>query len=168
MDRASAFLCRAALALSILLAPAAWAADDLAIELEAFRVVTAADGGQRLEPTDAARPGEVIEYRVTYTNRGEETLGGIRGVLPIPEATVYQPTTAQPAMVEASVDGRRYGQVPLREPVTGPDGETQFEPVAVSRYRYLRWSLGDLEPGASTTARARVAIPLRTADAAAE
>ncbi len=156
---------RMALVVAALLATPTWAEGDLQVELEAFRVVAAEDGSEALEPTQAARPGEVLEYRVTYANHGGGTLRGIRGVLPIPEATVYLPESAAPVSPEGSTDGEHFASMPLRRPSAEGDGRTELVPA--SEIRFLRWTLGDLEPGADISARVRLSIPTRTAAAEA-
>jgi uncharacterized repeat protein (TIGR01451 family) len=141
----------------------ALAADDLRVELAAYKVVVDADGGESLEAATAIKPGDLVEYQVTYTNDGQGTLRGLRGVLPIPPETAYLTSTATPAAAEASLDGERFAPIPLKRPVDRPDGRVDWEVVPASEYRQLRWPLGDLAAGESRTAAARVTIPLLTA-----
>lgn len=140
--------------------PAAIAAGDggVAVRLEASKVVAQA-GGESLQPATAARPGDTVEYRATYTNRGKSVARNVEATLPIPAGTlVYLPATARPTAVLASLDGNRFAPVPLTRTVIRADGAKELQPVPYAEYRYLRWTLGDLAPGASTTIRARMGV----------
>lgn len=149
-----------ALLLAALLAAAAAGAETpVHAELETFEVSTARDGTEHLEPTEAIRPGALLEYRATYTNRGSEPVRGLTPRLPIPEQTVYQTDTASPATVEASTDGESFAPIPLLRTVVLPDGRTRSEPVPYAEYRFLRWRIDELAPQERVSVRARVAIP---------
>jgi hypothetical protein len=150
----------AGLALTALFVPAgdAAAAGDVTVALQASRVVAAANGKERLEPTESVRPGELIEYRATYTNRGAGAVRGLEGVLPIPVGTEYVGLSATPAGVEASTDGVRFAPIPLMRKVVR-DGRETWEPVPASEYRALRWKLGELAPDAKASIAARVLVP---------
>ena len=150
----------AGFALIALVAPVADASAEsgVAVVLQASRVVVAANGKERLEPTESVRPGEVIEYRATYTNQGADAVRGLEGVLPIPPDTQYVGLTATPAGVEASLDGLHFAPIPLMRKVVR-DGREAWEPVPASEYRALRWKLGELAPDASTAIAARVLVP---------
>ncbi len=138
-------------------------ADELAVRLDAFRVLVDKAGDERFVPAPEARPGDLLEYRVTAVNQGDRTLRGVRGVLPIPEAMRFVGGSALPAGPEASLDGEAWAAIPLRRPrVLGQPGDPD-ELVPLSEYRFLRWDFGDLAPGARAAASARITIPLRTA-----
>lgn len=129
---------------------------DVAVHLEASKVVAQA-GGESLQPATAARPGDTVEYRATYTNRGKSVARNVEATLPIPAGTlVYLPATARPAAVLASLDSNQFAPVPLTRTVIRANGTKELQPVPYAEYRYLRWTLGDLAPGASTTVRARM------------
>lgn len=53
-----------------LLSTTSFAAAPLVSTLEAFRVATDKDGKESFAPADQVNPGEVIEYRLTYINKG--------------------------------------------------------------------------------------------------
>jgi uncharacterized repeat protein (TIGR01451 family) len=156
-----------ALALSLPLAPAAAVAGDVAVVLSAARVVVGEHGAEQLVTTDAVHPGDVVEYRATYTNQGDGAVRGLAATLPIPAGTRYVGPTVTMERVEASTDGVEFAPVPLRRTVIGPDGRERTEEVPASEYRALRWQIGELAANASRSVAARVVVPsVRTAQQA--
>ena len=150
-----------------LLFPALAAAEHggLAVELAAHRVLPSAKPGaaEQLEAALQARPGDLLEYRVRYSNGSREALNQVLATLPIPAAgAVYVPGSARPAGVLASTDGRHFESEPLRRWVVLPDGSRVEKLVPATEYRFLRWNLGNLAPSKAATVSARV----RVADAA--
>jgi len=161
--RAFAIRTLSAIALSLPLVTSAAAEGDVAVVLSAARVVVGEHGAEQLVTTEAVHPGDVVEYRATYSNQGEHAVRGLAATLPIPIGTVYQPTAAV-ERVEASTDGVHFAPVPLVRQVTGPDGRLRTESVPASEYRALRWQLGELAANASRSVAARVVVPsVRTA-----
>jgi uncharacterized repeat protein (TIGR01451 family) len=148
-----------ALAILSLLGASAAAAGEVAVALSAARVVVGEHGAEHLVTTEAVRPGDVVEYRATYTNQGEATVRGLTATLPIPVDTNYLGLTATPAGVEASTDGVRFAPIPLMRKVTGKDGRERWEPVPASEYRALRWQIAELAAKASQSIAARVVVP---------
>lgn len=150
--------------LLVLTAPLATAGNEgLKVSLTAHRVVANARGGEGLRPADQARPGEVVEYQAIYSNPSETRVGKVEATLPIPPGTEYVARTALPAPALASTDGRSFAPVPLQRVVRLPDGRQELRPVPASEYRYLRWALGTMAPGATKTVRARVRVSALTA-----
>lgn len=136
------------------------AGGDLAVELSAQRILPAATPGaaERRESAARAKPGELIEYRATYTNAGQSPARQVRATLPLPAAGVYVADSASPAGVEASTDGRHFARPPLQRWVVKPDGRREQQAVPVAEYRFLRWPLGDLAPGQSLAVAARLRV----------
>ena len=127
------------------------------VELHAFKVVTTA-AGTKLVPTDAAQPGDTIQYLATYSNQGKTPAREVMATLPVPAGgLVYVPDTATPAAVLASVDGAHYAALPLMRTVTR-NGKQVNEAIPVSEVRFLRWKLGDIAPGASITVSSRMRL----------
>lgn len=156
--RAHANRVRGAIALSFLLATSAVAEGDVTVVLSAARVVVGEHGAEQLVATENVHPGDVVEYRATYSNQGEGAVRGLAATLPIPPGTIYQPTTLVDR-VEASTDGVSFAPVPLVRRVTGPDGRLRTEEVPASEYRALRWQIGELPANASRSVAARVLVP---------
>lgn len=138
--------------------PVAFSADNAVnVELHAFKVVTTASG-TKLVPTDAAQPGDTIQYLATYSNKGKTPAREVLATLPVPAGgLVYVPESATPAAVQASVDGKQFAAMPLIRTVTR-NGKQVTEAVPVAEYRFLRWKLGEIAPGASITVSSRMRL----------
>ena len=132
----------------------------LKIRLDVFKV-TLRNSREELVSAAQARPGDLLEYRATYSNEGNRTLRNIAATLPIPASLAYSNGSASPGGVLASTDSRNYVTVPLKRVVKLPDGRTRIELVPFSEYRSLRWNVASLEAGKSfrVSARARVLSP---------
>jgi uncharacterized repeat protein (TIGR01451 family) len=119
------------------------------------KVVKSGDGKEQLVAADAVRPGDVLEYRATYTNKSGKPVKGLVANLPIPEGLEYQATSAKPggALVKVATKNGQFAPEPLTRTVNG-----KVQPVPYNEYRTLRWSLGQLPASGSTevSARARV------------
>lgn len=137
---------------------AAFAEDDLQVTLDMHLVVRDARGKETLKAADAARPGEVIEYRAVYHNVTDGELRQVTATLPIPQGMEYLPRTARPARAQASLDGRTFEVVPLMRRVRMPDGNEALREIPTSEYRYLRWTLGALAARGQESVRARVRL----------
>ena len=133
------------------------AAKPLASKLTQMLVRTGADGKEKLEAAGSVKPGDVIEYRVTYTNTGKQPIKEVLAVLPIPLETEYLPKTAKPgaALVTAATLSGVYAAEPL---MFTPAGKAKAEPVPYADYRNLRWTLGQLPAGGATEVTARVKV----------
>lgn len=130
---------------------------DVQVVLTQQKVRLAADGREVLEPAEKALPGDVIEYRATYTNRTKGAVRNLLATLPVPGETAFVPGSARPAGVFAST-GRDYAAVPLKRRVRAADGREIEQDVPLSEYRSLQWKVGELAPGASTTVAARMRL----------
>ena len=126
-------------------------------QLAAFRVAQS-DDKETFAPAQNARPGDVIEYRVSYANSGKGAALNLRPVLPIPVGTSYLANSAAPAPFEASLDGRNFAAAPLTRRVKKADGTTEIVTVPLAEYRALRWNAGTLVPGETNDFKARVQI----------
>jgi uncharacterized repeat protein (TIGR01451 family) len=133
------------------------AAQPLETKIEQRKVVRAADGAESLVAAEAVRPGDVIEYTVTYRNTGKAGLSKLEATLPIPSETELVPGSARPANAKASTDSRTFADMPLKRTVKR-NGVDVTEDVPLREYRALRWYPGDLagEKSLSYTARVRV------------
>jgi uncharacterized repeat protein (TIGR01451 family) len=130
----------------------------VAVALTQWKVVTGADGKEQLLDASSVKPGDVLEYRATYTNHTGKTVSGLVADLPIPEGLEYLPRSAKPgaALVKAATKDGAYAAEPLMRKAAN----NRTEPVPYSDYRALRWTLGQLPAGGETavTARARVEV----------
>lgn len=133
-------------------------ADGVQVEFSVFRVVINAEGKEVLEPGDKAKPGETLEYQAVYVNNGTEGVTALHAILPIPKEMVYAAGTADPASVQASLDGKKYENVPLMRKVKLPDGKTEMREVPYEEYRFLLWNVARLDAKQSITTHARMRL----------
>ena len=118
----------------------------IAVRLQAFQVLAQDTGGETLVHALEARPGDTIEYQVTYRNHGKTAATAVAATLPVPEgAMIYLDGSAAPKTVLASLDGKQFAPLPLTREVVR-NGRRSIEPVPPAEYRFLRWELGDLPP----------------------
>lgn len=134
------------------------AENTVTVALHAFKVVAAGNNGTNLVATTEAMPGDTIEYQVTYSNNGTKPARDVLAMLPVPQGGVsYVADSAFPVAVQASIDGTTFAPMPLKRTVKR-DGKQITEVVPVSEYRFLRWKLGDIPPGASATVSSRMRL----------
>lgn len=130
--------------------------NQVEVNLHAFQVVAGAK--DKLVPATEARPGDVIEYQVTYRNPGKTPAHQVNATLPVPPGGMaYLEGSAAPASLQASVDGIHYAPPPLTRDVVRA-GRRVSETVPPAEYRFLRWTLGDLPAGQSVTVSARMRL----------
>ncbi|AHF92322.1 hypothetical protein OPIT5_20780 [Opitutaceae bacterium TAV5] len=150
--------------LAPILAATTGLAQGLAASLEAFRVTPAtASAPETFVAADAASPGDVIEYRATYTNTTDRALKSVAPEIPVPagltwlagdDAAGSAPAAAgaatKPAPVAASLDGKTFAPLPLLDD-TG-------RPVDPARIRALRWSIPEIGAGETVTLAVRAMV----------
>jgi uncharacterized repeat protein (TIGR01451 family) len=127
------------------------------VQLESRKVTRAADGREALVAADAAKPGDVIEYAVTYRNTGREAVRNLAATLPIPPHTEFIHGTTRPASAKASLDAAAFADMPLKRKSLR-EGRAVDEMVPFADYRYLRWHADELGAGQSVTFVARVKV----------
>lgn len=138
-------------------APSAPAVEKtVAVGLTQFKVVKAADGKEQLLDASSVKPGDILEYRATYTNNTGKAVSGLVADLPIPEGLEYLPRSAKPgaALVKAATKDGAYGAEPLMRKAQN----NKAEPVPYSDYRALRWTLGQLPADGVTAVSARAKV----------
>ena len=126
-------------------------------QLIANRVVTEA-GAEMLKPSDKANPGDVIEYRARYINKGLVGVAALAATIPVPPGTEYRNGTARPIGALATADGINFSAIPLKRSLRTPDGKTRDELVPTAEYRALRWELGAFQAGADAVVSLRVRV----------
>ena len=131
---------------------------DIESVLTAKKVEIADDKKERLIEAKTAKPGEVIEYVATYTNKGKTAVRDVVATLPIPADTILLRNTPRPATATASVGDAKFAAIPLKRKVKLPNGKEEEIEIPVSEYRALQWSLGELAAGKSVVVSARVRV----------
>lgn len=131
--------------------------EDVSVTLQHFKL---AGNGKLLAlgANDPIKPGEVIEYQVTYQNLSGHPVQQLNATLPIPKETEFVPSSAQPSSVLASVDGVNFAPLPLRHIIKLANGRSSEQLVPITAYRSLRWVLGELAVKQKVTVTARVRL----------
>jgi hypothetical protein len=133
---------RYAIFLVLALASAFSLADDvLSVSLDAY-TVTSVKGKVSFSSADEVKPADIIEYRATYKNLTRRPIGGVIGVVPIPQGLTLLSKSAVPAGAEASLDGANFSKIPLMRDVKQADGRIKRVEVPLSEYRAVRWGIG--------------------------
>jgi uncharacterized repeat protein (TIGR01451 family) len=129
------------------------------VRLEQFKVITTENGQENLVAADTVNPGDIVEYRATYSNRDGKSVKGLLATLPVPQGMHYLPKTARPGPERIKVATARgvFGPEPLHREVK-VNGKTLSEPVPYAEYRSIQWSLGQLAAGADAVVSARVQV----------
>lgn len=82
--------------------------------------------------------GDVVEYHAYFVNRSGERIRSMMASLDIPEGAELM-GGVYPSASHATVDGVRFGQIPLR---TNSNG--QLVDIALKYYKALRWDIQDV------------------------
>src|SRR5436305_1139348 len=93
------------------------AKDPVEARLDVHKVVRSADGRESLAAAEAVKPGDVLEYVVTYRNAGSQAVRDFAATLPIPQATELVAGSERPVGARGSIDAREFAAVPLRRQV---------------------------------------------------
>lgn len=153
------------LAILALLCSSVGAKPDLELTLTSARAVLNSEGGAQVSgelPGDEAMAGDIVIYRIAYTNVGDSpavnpSLTGI-----IPEGTVIRPSESRPqsATITYSADGAKtYHAFPLTEDRTTANGVTVSRSVPLMNYTHVRFKLSEsVAPGQSGQVEFRVRV----------
>mgnify|MGYP000309150770 CR=1 FL=1 len=120
----------------------AWAKGPVTGDIQAY-VVTVEDGEERVVEARRTAPGEIMEFRIVFTNHGEESVSGVRVIDPIPESTTYVADSHSSdvrASFEVSIDGgESFEPEPVVRIETQLDGSQRKLVVPPSEYTHVRW-----------------------------
>ena len=130
--------------LGISLANGANAAEALSVNLQAKQIVTE-NGKQVLKTVNRANSGDIIQYQAIYRNNIQKPMTDLALTLPVPANMVYV-SSSSPAPTEASLDGKKFENLPIMRKVNGKMVE-----VPASQYRAVRWIVKTLPAQQSTT-----------------
>ena len=130
--------------LGISLANGANAAEALSVNLQAKQIVTE-NGKQVLKTVNRANSGDIIQYQAIYRNNIQKPMTDLALTLPVPANMVYV-SSSSPAPTQASLDGKKFENLPIMRKVNGKMVE-----VPVSQYRAVRWIVKTLPAQQSTT-----------------
>ena len=127
------------------------------VRLDVQRIVHSADGRESRASAETAKPGDILEYVVTYHNITAAPVRELQATLPIPPATELVAGSTRPATARASLDARAFGVMPLKRKGKR-DGRDVEENVPLRDFRYLLWLVPELRGGESMTFVARVRV----------
>jgi uncharacterized repeat protein (TIGR01451 family) len=136
-------------------------AEPQALIIEAENV-TARSDDRAGNPEAASVPGDVIEYRLTFTNHQDGPVSDVVLNDPIPSGLVFVPGSVtgsrEDLVIEYSIDdGASWSPRPEVE-VEGPGG-VERRPAPAEAYTHVRWTVtGSVNPGAQVTARFRARV----------
>jgi uncharacterized repeat protein (TIGR01451 family) len=111
-----------------------------------------------VSPAETAKPGDIVEYRAVYANKGNGPAKQLFATVPIPANTTLLADSADPDKAQGTLDGVNFSVLPLMRAVKLADGSVKSEPVPLSEYRALRWSVGNLDAGQQIGVSLRVRI----------
>ncbi len=114
--------------LGLSLANGANAAEALSVDLQAKQVVTE-NGKPVLKAVSRAKSGDVIQYQATYRNNLQKPMTNVALTIPVPASMVYV-SSSSPAPTQASLDGKKFENLPIMRKVNGKMVE-----VPASQYR---------------------------------
>ena len=130
------------------------AKDPVTVALVAKKVVNA-EGAETLAAAEAIKPGDTLQYEAVYRNGSTGAIRNLFATIPVPEGLALVAESAAPAGALASTDGTNFQPMPLMRAVRQADGTIEKQPVALTEYRALRWSIAQLAAGDRTTVRLR-------------
>jgi uncharacterized repeat protein (TIGR01451 family) len=143
------------------------AADAVTNTLSVSRVMRQADGTEHRESASNAKPGDVLEYEAIYRNSGSGAVHKLLATIPIPGGATYVMGSPLPNTATASLDGINFARIPLKRQVQQANGAMLEQPVAAAEYRFVRWTVDELAPGAIVTVAVRVSVSTDAVPAAA-
>lgn len=116
-------------------------------DMKAFVVTVDAKGKEVLQAAKRAEPGQVIQYRITSKNSGEQALKGLKAVGPIPANTRYVGQSAYTNIksnLQVSIDGGKiFEKEPVKRQKTMPNGSVETVIIPTSQYTHVRWTAND-------------------------
>jgi uncharacterized repeat protein (TIGR01451 family) len=117
-------------------------------------------------------PGDVVRYRLTFTNVTPHAVKSVVFDNPLPAGLRYQGGTAasdrEQVMIQYSIDGgKSYSAQPMIE--VEVDGKRVQRPAPADMYTHIRWSVqGSVLPGAVVHAEFRAQLAARPSGATAK
>ncbi|MEM7417270.1 MAG: hypothetical protein AAF389_17335 [Gemmatimonadota bacterium] len=147
--------------LALALPASAQVAEPQALTIAAENV-TAASTERASAQAGATLPGDVIEYRLTFTNHQAGAVSDVVLNDPIPNGLVFVPgsvtASREDLLVEYSIDdGASWTERPTVEVEVA--GEAVTRPAPAEAYTHVRWTItGSVNPGAQVTARFRAVV----------
>ena len=136
-------ICNAAvLAFACLFTATVMAQSPIEGTMQAF-VVETEDDKETLKEASKVEPEQLVEYQMTYVNKGEASINGLTVVGPVPEGTEYVSDTANAdvsSLLKVSIDGgKTFESEPVIRQETKSSGEVVEKVVPPTEYTHLQW-----------------------------
>lgn len=152
--------------LSLILMIAGGCADAFAQDASPISVILKAavvkqGGGKEIvEVVEKVQPGDIIQYTAACHNSSPRIITALKPVIPIPAEMEFELGSSNPTALEGSLDGVKFAPLPLERDVKQADGTMKKEAIPAAEYRAIRWSIAELQPGATTevSLRARMKV----------
>jgi len=129
-------------ALPLYAATATYANDPVQGTMAAF-VVETKQNKEKLVAAKDVEPNQIVEYQLTYTNKGESDISGLKVVGPVPAGTVYLSNSAnaqQVASLQVSIDGgETFESEPVKRTVVKENGEVVEQIISPEKYTHIQW-----------------------------
>ena len=138
--------------------PVAAAPGDVVVKLSQAKITVDENGEEVSGNADLSLPGDIIEYKAVYANKGKEAVSGLTAIMPVPVGMQFTGQLSPSGSYLASVDGKTFDTAPLMREVRQADGTMKKVPVPLSEYRALRLPLDELKVKESKTVTARMQI----------
>lgn len=155
---------RVLIALLAVAAPA-WAKPRVEIAISQAKEVFESKAGVRTAKfveVQSATPGDVVQYTLAYTNKGDEEATNAVIDDPIPKGTVFLSgsATGEGAEITFSSDGgKTFAQpVKLTYQIRTASGEVEKRTATPNEYTHVRWTIKKVPPGASGKVSFRVRV----------
>ncbi|MGB9824110.1 MAG: hypothetical protein ACPLN0_06670 [Candidatus Hydrothermia bacterium] len=138
-------------ALSINLATAEEIKEPVISNLKVYKVIKNEKGEELKVSADSVKPGDILEYELTYKNVSSNNVENLTPLMKIPDNTEFIGGSAKsslPSLIEFSIDnGRTYKKPPIFKEII-ENGKKRRIKVPPSEYTNVRWTLRvPLKPG---------------------
>jgi uncharacterized repeat protein (TIGR01451 family) len=120
--------------------------------------IVVVNGKETVAAADKVSPGDLLEYKVRYVNKGAGPAKNLVVTLPIPQGLELAPATDNPKGALGSLDGQRFEPMPIKRSVKQADGKEILQDVPLAQYRALRWQVEQLDAGKSANFSARAKV----------
>jgi uncharacterized repeat protein (TIGR01451 family) len=128
------------------------------------------EAAKRSGDANALLPGDVVRYRLAFTNLNPDSLRNVQFTNPLPTGLRYVAGSASAdrsdVTIEYSIDaGRTWSEQPTIEELV--DGKPVRRPAPVEKYTNVRWTVrGWVKSKSKVTAEYRAELPAPSGDAA--
>jgi uncharacterized repeat protein (TIGR01451 family) len=142
---------------------AAQQGEPRALVITARNLMAGDERHRALPDSSALLPGDVVAYRLVFTNLNAVPVRSIELKDPIPSGLRFVAASARvdrdDTLIEYSIDGgTTFSTQPTIEVIV--DGRPVRRPAPVQRYTHVRWTVqGSVQPGARVTAEFQARLP---------